>query len=74
MIDQEFMMTLAPNSDELISLIKKREDAMEKVRAWWDSEALAGRIRNHTEAPAWPEYLAAFKALDEAREALARHD
>jgi hypothetical protein len=50
-------------------LIEARETAIEKVRAWWDAEVLAGRYRYQTEAPAWPEYLAAFKALDKAREA-----
>jgi predicted ATPase len=46
-------------------LIEARDRAMDKVRAWWDAELLAGRYRNHTQAPAWTEYLAAFAALDE---------
>lgn len=54
-------------------LIAARESAMEKVRAWWDAGALAGQFRDHTKAPAWPEYLAAFAALDKAREAAPAH-
>lgn len=49
-------------------LIAARTEAMEKVRAWWDAGALAGEYRDHTNAPAWPEYLAAFAALDKAIE------
>lgn len=50
-------------------LISARDAAAEKVRAWWDAEALAGRFSDHTQAPAWPEYIAAFNALDAVREA-----
>lgn len=48
-------------------LIAAREEAMKKVRAWWDAGVLAGQYRDHTKAPAWSEYLAAFAALDKAR-------
>lgn len=53
---------------DLEKLTAARENAMEKVRGWWDAELLAGRCRNQTDAPAWREYLAAFDALDKARE------
>lgn len=53
---------------DLEQLIAAREKAMQKVRAWWDAEMLAHRHRHVTEAPAWSEYLAAFAALDRARE------
>jgi hypothetical protein len=54
--------------ENLEQLISARDEAMEKVRAWWDAGLLAaGQFRDHTKAPAWPEYLAAFAALDEAR-------
>lgn len=62
-------MTDRPSLEQLVAA---RNAAMDKVRAWWDAELLAGRIRNQTEAPAWSEYLAAFAALDEAREALSK--
>lgn len=52
---------------DLARLSEAREDAMKKVRAWWDAEILAYRQRHVTDAPAWPEYLAAFDALDKAR-------
>jgi hypothetical protein len=60
--------------ENLEQLIAAREEAMEKVRAWWDAGLLAGQFRDHTKAPAWPEYLAAFAALDEAREVCAIGD
>lgn len=57
------------NNRNLEQLSKARDVAMMKVRAWWDAELLADRYRDQTEAPAWPEYLAAFAALDKARDA-----
>jgi hypothetical protein len=60
-------MTKTPVQN-LEQLISARDEAMEKVRAWWHAGLLAGQFRDHTKAPAWPEYLAAFAALDEARE------
>ena len=52
--------------DKIAELEKARNAAMDRVRAWWDAEQLNGRFREHTSAPAWPEYLAAFAALDSA--------
>lgn len=54
--------------NKLERLIAARNEAMERVRTWWDAECLAGRISHHTKAPAWSEYLAAFAALDAARD------
>lgn len=56
-------MTDQPSIEQLIVM---REDAMGKVRAWWDTGALDGHYRDHTKAPAWLEYIAAFSALDKA--------
>jgi len=50
-------------------LEERREQAMRKVRTQWDAACLNGLIRPD-ETPAWREYLAAFEALDKAREGL----
>jgi hypothetical protein len=46
-------------------LEQARDTAMDEVRTWWD---VTGHCRDHTTAPAWPKYRAAFAALDQARE------
>jgi hypothetical protein len=49
-------------------LEQARDTAMDEVRTWWDAGLMTGHCRDHTKAPAWPKYLAAFAALDQARE------
>lgn len=51
----------------LSQLERNRDVAIAEVRAWWDAEQLKGRLPDHTQAPAWLKYLAAFTALDVAR-------
>lgn len=43
--------------------IRLRDDACDKVGAWWRAGSLDNQFRDHTKAPAWPEYLAACSAL-----------
>ena len=52
---------------DIETLERRRAEAMHKVRQQWDALCLNGLIRPD-ETPAWPEYLAAFAALDKARD------
>lgn len=51
---------------DLEALARAKNEARKKVTDWMDAEGAAGRLRQNDQAPAWPEYEAAQRALDTA--------
>lgn len=50
----------------LEELAAARNAAAEKVKSWMHEEGMKGNLRSNDQAPDWPDYQAAQKALDEA--------
>lgn len=50
----------------LEELAGARNAAAKKVTDWMHEEGTRGNLRHNSQAPAWPEYETAQKALDEA--------